>query len=431
MRVKDLVAAAGWLTKTAYMERAEVLRLTADRDLRAFPFNLAAALQGQEQDNLLLQNEDRVVIHNLFEQKFPQKVQVLGLVHKPGEYPLTEGMRVSDLIFRAGNVQKLAYLEKAELTRHRIGQSGDASMRVEINLAQALTGSTEHNLFLEDFDQLLIRPIPGIELDRTIELLGEVHFPGIYPVQKGERLSSVLRRAGEFTPNAYLRGAVLTRARTKEDQERRLQELIREEEVSLLAQGAAEAQAALTPEEVKGQQQAVEFRRDLVTRLRAVQPDGRIVIRLRPPDAFAGTSDDIELEPGDRLTVPQLPQYVTVLGEVYNRTSLLYEPGKTVAHYLAKVGGIKPTAKEDEIYLVQIDGTVISNTQNQFAIVLASGQTKRFKDFFAVQPQPGDSIIVPRRTITPATLRNTRDIVQIIFQGASSLGIIAALLAAL
>src|SRR5438094_7226876 len=32
---------------------------------------------------------------------------------------------------------------------------------------------------------------------------------------------------------------------------------------------------------------------------------------------------------------------------------------KTVAHYLAKVGGIKPTAKEDEIYLVQIDSTVI------------------------------------------------------------------------
>ena len=71
---------------------------------------------------------------------------------------------------------------------------------------------------------------------------------------------------------------------------------------------------------------------------------------------------------------------------------------------------------------------MISNTQNQFAIVLVNGQTKRFKDFFTVQPQPGDSIIVPRRTVTPNTLRNTRDLVQIIFQGISSLGIIAALL---
>jgi polysaccharide export outer membrane protein len=221
----------------------------------------------------------------------------------------------------------------------------------------------------------------------------------------------------------------LTRVRVREEQQRRLQELIREEELSLLAQSATETQAKLTSEEVKGQQQAIEFRRDLLSRMKAVQPDGRIVIHLRPLDAFAGTVD--ELEPGDRLVVPQVPQYVSVLGEVYNRTSLLYEPGKTVAQYLSKVGGIKPTANEDEIYLVQLDGTVISNTQNQFAVVLASGQTKRFKDFFAVQPQPGDSIIVPRRTVTPATLRNTRDIVQIIFQGVSSLGIIAALLASL
>src|SRR5687768_2476075 len=50
------------------------------------------------------------------------------------------------------------------------------------------------------------------------------------------------------------------------------------------------------------------------------------------------------------------------------KTRVLYEPGKTVASYLAKVGGIKPTANEDEIYLVQLDGTVLSNTQNQFAI---------------------------------------------------------------
>jgi protein involved in polysaccharide export with SLBB domain len=340
-------------------------------------------------------------------------------------------------------------------------------MRVEIDLSKALEGNGEHNLFLQDFDHLVVRQVPDIELQRdvaladqdhsgkiyplvesdeqaaaalrrtgrfvehVVDLRGEVRFPGFYPLIKGERLGSALRRAGGFTQNAYLRGATLTRVRVKAEQQRRLQELIREEELSLLAQGASESQAVLSAEEVKGQQQAAEFRRDLLNRMKAVQPDGRIVIRLRPLDAFAGTVDDIELESGDRLDVPQVPQYVSVLGEVYNRTSLLYEPGKTVAHYLAKVGGIKPTANEDEIYLVQIDGTVISNTQNQFAIVLADGQTKRFKDFFAVQPQPGDSIVVPRKTVSPTALRNTRDIVQIIFQGVSSLGIIAALLASL
>src|SRR5262249_35284357 len=86
----------------------------------------------------------------------------------------------------------------------------------------------------------------GRFVEHIAEMRGEVRFPGFYPLIKGERLSSVLRRAGGFTPNAYLRGAIFTRARTREEQERRLQELIREEELTLLSRSAIEAQVALT-----------------------------------------------------------------------------------------------------------------------------------------------------------------------------------------
>lgn len=494
MRLRDILTSYTVLLPEPYLEYGEIVRYVgADTRRTVVPFNLGALLAGDPNQNPALHPQDIIRVFARADFVDPPQVRISGLVHQPGLYPLTENMRVSDLVLRAGNVLKFAYLERAELTRRTLGLAGENAMRIEIDLSKALEGNVEHNLPLQDFDHLVVRQVPDIELQRDIELTdqgrfqagrpgergqlpprdtdlleqgqgrfvrvyplvesderaaaalrragrfvehvveirGEVRFPGFYPLIKGERLSSVLRRAGGFTPNAYLRGATLTRVHVREEQERRLQELIREEELSLLAQGATESQVALTQEEVKGQQQAIEFRRDLLNRLKAVQPDGRIVIRLRSLDAFAGTVDDLELEAGDRLVVPQVPQYVSVLGEVYNRTSLLYEPTKTVAYYLDKVGGIKSTAKEDEIYLVQIDGTVISNTQNQYAIVLANGQTKRFKDFFAVQPQPGDSIVVPRRTVSPATLRNTRDIVQIIFQGVSSLGIIAALLAAL
>ncbi len=431
MRVADLIAKAGGVTNVAYLERAEILRVTATRDLQALPFHLEGAIRDSRLDNLLLHNEDKVVVHNLSEYKFPQQVQVLGLVHRPGSYALTRDMRVSDLIFRAGGVQKLAYLEKAELTRHRITQTGDTAIRLEISLSQALAGETNDNIFLEDFDQLLIRPIPNIELERVVEVLGEVRFPGGYPVQKGEHLASVLRRAGGFTDSAYLHGATFTRVRTKQDQARRVEDLIREEESALLSQNAAEIQATLSADDAREQKQVADFRRDMLRRLSAVQPDGRIVVRLRPLEALAGTVEDLVLEPGDQLTIPSTPQYVNVLGEVYNRTSLLYEPAKTIAYYLSKVGGLKKTAEEEGIFLVQANGTVMSNTQNQFAVLLTSGKTLKFKDFYAVHVQPGDSIIVPRRVVTPSTLRTTRDIVQIISQGISSLGVIAAILVSL
>ena len=429
MRVKDLVARAGWLTKEAYLPRAEIIRMTGNRDLQAMPLNLEAALRGNSADNLLLQDDDTVVIHNVFEQKYRQHARVSGLINKPDLYPITEGMRISDLVFRAGGVQKLAYLEKAELTRRQVSQGGDLIVRIEINLSQALAGAPEHNILLDDFDHLVVRRISDIDLvDFNVEVHGEVLFPGTYPIQKGERLSSVIRRAGGFTQNAYLRGAVFTRPSVRAAQENRLQELMREEEQVLLTTSAAESEAALSTEEVQAQRQALAFRRDLLNRLRAVKPDGRVVVRLQPLEVFSGTAQDIEIESGDRLVIPQIPQYVSVIGEVYNRTALIYEPGKDMSYYLEKVGGIKPTANEKEIALVQMDGTVFSNTQDRFLLVQADGSSTYLGDFYAIRPQPGDTIVVPRRIETSATLRNFRDIVQIIFQSVSVIGVIVALL---
>ena len=90
----------------------------------------------------------------------PPQVLISGLVHRPGLYPLTEGMRVGDLVFRAGNVPKFAYLERAELTRRTLGQAGENAIRVEIDLSKALEGNGEHNLFLQDFDHLVVRASP-------------------------------------------------------------------------------------------------------------------------------------------------------------------------------------------------------------------------------------------------------------------------------
>jgi hypothetical protein len=158
-----------------------------------------------------------------------------------------------------------------------------------------------------------------------------------------------------------------------------------------------------------------------------VEPEGRMVVQLASLETFTGSVQDIELDTGDRLIIPAVPKYINVLGNVYNPTALIYAPHRPIGYYLDKVGGLKPDADTNQIYLVQIDGTVISNTQNQFAIVLASGQTMRFKDFFRVEPQPGDTIVVPRRIVTTAALRNIRDLVQIMFQSVSSLATIALL----
>jgi len=346
MRLRDVLTSYAVLLPEPYLEYGEIVRyIGADMRRTIVPSNLGALLAGDPDQNLSLQPQDIVRVFARADFVDPPQIRISGLVHRPGLYPLTEGLRVGDLVFRAGNVLKFAYLERAELTRRTLGLGGENTIRVEIDLSKALEGDREHNLPLQDFDHLVVRQVPDIELQRDIELTdeirppamrqgewgqplprdadlsdqgqgrsvrvyplvewdeqaavalrragrfvehvvelrGEIRFPGFYPLIKGERLSSVLRRAGVFTQNAYLREAIFTRVRVREAQQRRLQELVREEELSLLAQGATEAQVALSQEEVKGKQQAVEFRRDLLSRLKAVQPDGRIVIHTFTP----------------------------------------------------------------------------------------------------------------------------------------------------
>ncbi|MEE8304026.1 MAG: SLBB domain-containing protein [Candidatus Tectomicrobia bacterium] len=489
MRLRQLLTSYGDLLPRPYLEHAEIVR-HLEPDLRRIvvSFNLGALLDGDASYNLALQPLDIVRVFPQVDFVDPPQVRMSGLVHKPGVYTFTEGMRVRDLVMRAGSVRNFAYLEQAELTRRRIDQVDEFMTRVEINLAQALMGDPEHDLPLQNFDHLLVRQLPDVELrqngvssiqgagrrlsalpadiaqrvadqsvqttsapqvfplipsdtraaealqrassfvEHTVEILGEVRFPGTYPIVPGERLSSVLRRAGGFSDTAYLRGVVFTRLSVQEAQQKRLQELLRGEEEALLIEGAAVSSTALSTEEVQGQQQALVARRQLINRLQAVRPDGRVVIRLRPLAEFAGSDHDIELELGDRLVIPLPLKYVSVLGQVYNSTSVLYEPGRDLGYYLDKVGGIKPKANEKEIHVVQVDGTVISKTQDQFVTYSGDGQATYLGDFFAVQPQPGDTIIVPRRVVTPATLRRTRDIIQIIFQSLATVGVIAALL---
>jgi protein involved in polysaccharide export with SLBB domain len=487
MRLRDLISSYDVLQPEAYFDYAEIVRqVEPDGHRRVVSFNLGALLQGEATHNLALHPRDTVRIFARDAFVDPGLVRISGLVHRPGIYALTDDMHVRDLVLRAGNVHKFAYLGNAELTRRELDVNGGLTTRVEINLQKALAGDVEHNLRLQDYDHLLVRQVPGVDLQReqpaldsvrldrarmtvtsvrpeterleslqrptffplqeddaeavavlrragivresTVELQGEVRFPGVYPILKGERLSSVLRRAGGYTDRAYLRGAVFTRESVREAQEKRLQDLIQEEEQALLTASAAEAGAALSTEEIQGQQAAITFRQTLLERIRAVKPEGRMVIRLQPLDGFAGSSQDIELESGDRLTVPQVSKYINVAGQVYNRTALIYEPGKDVGYYLDKVGGVKPQANKKELFVVQSDGTVVSRTQDQYAVIQADGRTTYVGDFFAIQPQPGDTIVVPSKIKTPPRLRATRDIVQIIFQSIGTLGVVLALL---
>ncbi len=87
---------------------------------------------------------------------------------------------------------------------------------------------------------------------------------------------------------------------------------------------------------------------------------------------------------GDRLAIPKPSQAVTVIGEVQNKTSHLYEGSLTLRDYLQRSGGTTARADVRRIFIVRADGSVVPRRTNGW-FSRGTGQSI----------QSGDTIVVP------------------------------------
>jgi polysaccharide export outer membrane protein len=309
-------------------------------------------------------------------------VRVHGRVRAQGEYPLEPGMTVSDLIRAGGGLAEQAFGGEAELARYEVrdGETRQTSV-LKVDLARALAGDASADLVLGPFDTLVVKEISEWSQQEVVRLEGEVKFPGDYPIARGETLRAVLDRAGGLTPLAFVQGSLFTRDTLKERERQQVKLLVdrmRQDLGSLALQssqggGLAGTQAAET----------LTIGRSLLDDLQAAEPVGRLVIDLeRVLVAAPGSSNDVVLKAGDRLRVPRQAQEVTVIGEVQNSTSHLYDPVLARDDYIRMSGGTSKKADAKRIYVVRANGSVEAGTGSRW--FQSTGDIR-----------PGDTIVVP------------------------------------
>jgi protein involved in polysaccharide export with SLBB domain len=309
-----------------------------------------------------------------------QAVIVGGRVRAPGQYPLEPEMRISDLIRAGGSLEDAAYGGEAELSRYEVvnGEYRQTEL-IDIDLAAVLRGDPAADIALQPYDALNIKEVPQWRELETVSIEGEVRFPGLYPIQRGETLRQVLQRAGGLTDLAFPNGAVFTREelrRREQAQLDRLSERLRRDLAVLALQGAQSTGA--------GNLQALSVGEGLLAELQGSKAIGRLVIDLdtvlsSPP----GGEQDIVLKNGDRLLVPKQSQEVTVIGEVQNATSHRYTSALSRADYVEMSGGPTNQADEDRIYVVRANGSVVAQSGGAW-FGRSSGEI-----------QPGDTVVVP------------------------------------
>lgn len=403
LTLEQALARAGGLKSDAYLGTVHVSRLRPD----STRVQLRATLRdttGATLTPLLLQEDDEITVYSRTAFRPDRYVVISGAVKKGGRFPFRSGMTLRDLALMAGGVEEHAYLAEAEVAR--IPLQGDPritarSIRVPLDssylfdAASALgagggTGASEFPL--EPFDNVLIMRDPNWREPRTVQLFGEVRFPGRFTLlSRSERLSDIIRRAGGLTTEADPDGAYFARLVGAEESKR-----LQESQARRMAPGDTVDSAAAAQRAFDGVGDRIRVGIDLQEALRE-----------------RGRSDDLLLEHGDSINVPKRLQTVSVRGGV-NAATALAHAGKRLGYYIDAAGGTTERARTRRAYVIQPNGKIESR--------------RTWLGFIRVDPtpRPGATVVVPERgEVVPAT--NTLANIAVVTQLLASLAAIVAL----
>jgi len=368
-------------------DHAELIRLQPpDFRPETITLNLPDILIGN--NSIQLQPFDLIRIYGRYEIDSPT-VNVNGAVLRPGKYPMSQGLTVAGLVRMAGGLRRSAYADAADLSSYTV-QNGQQVLvdHREIEVGKALDGDKSADSALHPGDVLSIRELAGWrEIGATVSITGQVLHPGSYGIVAGERLSSVLRRAGGFDKDAYPYAAIMERDQVREINEQARQQMIRriQETPVEVSQGASSGDQ--TAAEIR---KSIELQRqEILANLRSQPANGRLVISISTDiSKWENTVADIELRAGDTLRIPKRPDFVMASGQVYNPVAIGFVPGKRFAWYFKKAGGATPSGDKKEIYVLRADGSVVPRGNDLIS-----------DNFMELRMRPGDVIVVPEKII--------------------------------
>jgi protein involved in polysaccharide export with SLBB domain len=438
--IEDLLDAAGGKTAVASGGRISVERIENHAQRRAFELNSDAAGLATP-----LADGDIVRIDPIVS-SYREAVTLRGSLANPGRFLWHAGMRLSDLMPDKDSLVTRDYWwrrtqlglpapelaapsSNEELTEkpaavsspgaqtdwnfaviERLDPATMTTSLLPFNLGKlVLDHDASQDLELRPsdvitvFSQKDVHP-PIDEQTKYVRLEGEFVHAGVYSVAPGETLRSLVVRAGGLTDKAYLYGSEFTRKSTRAIEEQRLNEFVDRLDHQLLRstikmdslQNVTSAGNGVAQNGGQGEQVS-SVNRELIERLRRLQPTGRIVFNLRPNSAGVNELPEAQLEDGDTLLVPSTPATVQVIGAVLNQNAFLYRNGGRTDNYLRRAGGPNRDADRGQAFVLRADGSVTGRGAGQ-SIFSSSG-------FERLRLYPGDTIVVPEKSIRAGAMR--------------------------
>jgi len=322
-------------------------------------------------------------------------VKSFGNLLYPGTYPYSKNMDLEKLIYASGGLKDGDYLPQIEINSREIRN------KEYIISSRNLVFSNNQNTkeLIEPMDEINVKEVSNNF--RTVEISGEVNYPGFYPIIEGESLNNLIRRAGGIKESGSYVGAIFTRESLRKSDRKRLKEAQTDLRRKILL-SMSQMQVNL-----QGGSSNLDGISEIVKLLTFEQEDnellGRLVIDLE--SMLMGKSPEIYLEDKDKISIPRKHQMVTVVGEVNGSNSHQYKQNLGVSDYISLSGGFSSFGDIDNVYIVKSDGSTYSYSKVTGGFFRGSSQI-----------QPGDTIVIPFQVEKFGQLRAASEVTQIIYQ---------------
>lgn len=376
MNLQNLIDIAGGFSKKAYTKSLTIIRYFVDdtqtRQQKVLNFDLSTTPLNQ----IMLEPYDEVIVSSIlgWDNEDYETVTINGEVHNPKVVKYGDGMTIKDLIILGGGLTKKAYPNEIEVVRYFIDENQTRQREI---VKYNIKNKNLSEIKLKAYDEVRIFGIPQWSERKTVVLKGQVKFPGSYTIESGEKLSSVLQRAGGFTNEAFVDGAVFTRDSIRENQveqyNRSLAKIKRELAVFNAMPANAKKSAAV---------QSSGNLNEVIAEAEKFQPIGRVSIIIDENlTKFQETEYDLVLQDKDTISIPGNIDTITVFGEVFNPTSFVYNSDNDVDNYIDMASGYSRGADKDRVYVIHADGT---------SEPIDSGWLS-----LGLDVQKGDTIVVP------------------------------------
>lgn len=395
LTLNKLFANADGLKQDAFVQRGTIVRTNNDYTKNIIAFNPLNIIQGKQQD-IELQKDDEIFIGTAKDFKEDFTITINGEVKKPGEYPYYDNISLKDIVFAAGGFTEGSSLEKIEVAR-RVNKDAQDSLAI---LANVITINSERELdlrgsdiVLQPWDVISVRTKINYKKQIAVTVEGEILYPGNYVLKsKNDRVSDVLKRSGSFTNIAFLKGAYITRINKSN--------LIKD--TSDIYFKRISQQASKDTNKAFQASDLVQQKIKIGLNIAAIQND-------------ENSLENIYLQEGDIITIPNKKREIKVTGEVFFPTEVVFVEGKDLRYYIERAGGFTNVASKRKVIVLQPNGV--------------AAQTKKFL-FFKTYPkvEEGSEILVPKQSENIAKKLTTAETIGITGSVASLAAVIVALL---